>query len=440
MIRSFAFIAVALLLCVGSIAEAQQDFSNETYLVDFMPWANRKIAFRAANGDWIGYSKTQAPFQIKVDGNAYRAAQTPDGIDIGKLLRNMSPRRGTDGHLYLSLSIQQNVKLDDESVLSAQTVAADGTTKPTEVLIDIDDFYVTKSLQPANSSTSTDNAPAPEQTQVSNFNETLARDGVTAATRPDDRIEDTTPLDTLPDENEEDEQDTTPAGYVVRLGNGSPFPERFLSSPLCSKSGERHVTTSGMGPRGRRVGSRNGKPVCVAHNGRRMSCNHKGLDIAAGVGTPVLAAADGCFKVKKSAGRRNLPAAGTAIDKRDLREGGYGYTIRLTHGNDWETQYSHLSRLSPKVRWGMCVKRGEVIGYSGNTGQVTGAHFHFGVAHGRYVVNPVTKLLSTTGDFLSPSCNAVPTYPDLDSRMRSALRAGTSGGSVGTSNRSRSAR
>jgi murein DD-endopeptidase MepM/ murein hydrolase activator NlpD len=256
-------------------------------------------------------------------------------------------------------------------------------------------------------------------------NDVLAREGVTEATRPEERIEDTEPLPSLGREDEEDEKDNTPAGFVVNLGKGAPFPTRFLSSPLCSKNGETHVTTSGLGPRGRR--GRDGR--CRASNGRVMSCFHQGLDISARVGTPILAAADGCFKVKKSEGRRTHPAQGTKIDKRDLWEGGYGYTIRLTHGNEFETQYSHLSRLSPKVRWGMCVKRGEIIGYSGNTGQVTGQHFHFGVAYQRRTINPASRLISTTGRFLSPSCSAIPKYEELDQTMRAALRGGGSGGS-----------
>ncbi len=92
---------------------------------------------------------------------------------------------------------------------------------------------------------------------------------------------------------------------------------------------------------------------------------HNGLDIGTPVGTPVLAAEDGTV---------------IAVDDNDRsqwRKYQYGKYVLIRHENNLTTLYAHLSRQS--VAKGQTVKRGEVIGYSGNTGYSTGAHLHFGV-------------------------------------------------------------
>ncbi len=91
---------------------------------------------------------------------------------------------------------------------------------------------------------------------------------------------------------------------------------------------------------------------------------HNGLDIGTLVGTPVMAAADG--KV-------------IAVDNNDRgswRKYQYGRYVLIEHEDGLATLYAHLSRQS--VQKGDSVKRGDLIGYSGNTGYSTGAHLHFG--------------------------------------------------------------
>ena len=89
---------------------------------------------------------------------------------------------------------------------------------------------------------------------------------------------------------------------------------------------------------------------------------HTGTDIAAPEGTPILAAADGTITV----------ANGT-----DPWGGGYGYYIKIDHGNSIETLYAHCSAIC--VTPGQTVLKGEVIGYVGSTGNSTGPHLHFEV-------------------------------------------------------------
>lgn len=85
---------------------------------------------------------------------------------------------------------------------------------------------------------------------------------------------------------------------------------------------------------------------------------HKGVDYGSPSGTPIRATANG---VVKFAGRKSA----------------YGKTVILSHGTDIRTLYAHMSRISDKVAQGKRVKQGDVIGYVGATGRVTGAHLHY---------------------------------------------------------------
>ncbi len=92
------------------------------------------------------------------------------------------------------------------------------------------------------------------------------------------------------------------------------------------------------------------------------------IDIAAPVGTTVHAAADGTIIVASGDGKYN---------------GGYGNYIVVSHPNNTQTLYAHLSQVS--VTLGEVVTQGEPIGFSGRTGKVTGAHLHFEI---RGATNP----------------------------------------------------
>ena len=96
---------------------------------------------------------------------------------------------------------------------------------------------------------------------------------------------------------------------------------------------------------------------------------HAGLDFAAPQGTPIYATADGVVRV-----------AG-------FSDGGYGNHVVLNHGYGYETLYGHMVRI--KARAGQRVKRGEVIGYVGNTGKSTGPHCHYEVHKGGEKLDPV---------------------------------------------------
>ena len=98
---------------------------------------------------------------------------------------------------------------------------------------------------------------------------------------------------------------------------------------------------------------------------------HGGIDIRAKIGTPVIATADG------------------TIYKASL-EGDWGNLIIISHADGYETWYAHLNGFS--IIESQTVKKGEVIGYVGNTGISTGPHLHYEVKHNGKRVNPIDYL------------------------------------------------
>jgi murein DD-endopeptidase MepM/ murein hydrolase activator NlpD len=94
---------------------------------------------------------------------------------------------------------------------------------------------------------------------------------------------------------------------------------------------------------------------------------HRGIDISASYGQPVLAPADG------------------VVTFADFM-GGYGRAIALDHGHGISTRYGHLA--SYAVVPGQYVRRGDTIGYVGLSGRSTGPHLHYEVRINDTPVNP----------------------------------------------------
>lgn len=92
---------------------------------------------------------------------------------------------------------------------------------------------------------------------------------------------------------------------------------------------------------------------------------HNGIDIAASLGTPILAAADGTV----------------VISKFGSWNGGYGNYVVIQHSNGTQTLYGHMS--ANLVSAGEKVTKGQAIGKMGNSGQSTGVHLHFEVRGGK---------------------------------------------------------
>ena len=107
--------------------------------------------------------------------------------------------------------------------------------------------------------------------------------------------------------------------------------------------------------------------------GWRWGRMHKGVDIAAPIGTPIIAAAPG------------------VVVKAGWNSGGYGNLVDIQHTDGTVTRYGHNKRVL--VRAGQIVQQGQQISEMGNTGFSTGPHLHFEVhPMGKKAVNPIAYL------------------------------------------------
>lgn len=95
---------------------------------------------------------------------------------------------------------------------------------------------------------------------------------------------------------------------------------------------------------------------------------HEGIDFTAPTGTPIYATGNG-----------RIVTAGP--------DRGYGNCVVISHGFGYQTLYGHMYRI--KARPGQQVKRGELIGYVGNTGLSSGSHLHYEVIRNGKKINPI---------------------------------------------------
>ena len=95
---------------------------------------------------------------------------------------------------------------------------------------------------------------------------------------------------------------------------------------------------------------------------------HQGQDITVASGTPIFSPADGAVK-------------------RAYYIGGFGNHIKLEHSSGYSTTYAHLSKIF--VRHGQKIKRGDIIGETGNTGRSTAPHLHYEVHYRGTPKNPL---------------------------------------------------
>lgn len=108
---------------------------------------------------------------------------------------------------------------------------------------------------------------------------------------------------------------------------------------------------------------------------------HTGVDYAAPHGTPVISVGDG-----------------TVLEAR--YKGANGNYVKVRHNSTYETAYLHLTGFAKGIRSGTSVEQGQVIGYVGATGRVTGTHLHYTLYKNGQYVNPLKVDL--------PASDAVP--------------------------------
>lgn len=107
--------------------------------------------------------------------------------------------------------------------------------------------------------------------------------------------------------------------------------------------------------------------------GERWGRNHKGIDIAGNIGDPIKCPLDGIV---------------TYSGWMD----GYGNVIIVTHSDGLETRYGHCSKLN--VKKNDKIKKSDIIGFIGNTGNSTGPHLHFEVRKNGVAMNPMKYIIN----------------------------------------------
>ena len=101
---------------------------------------------------------------------------------------------------------------------------------------------------------------------------------------------------------------------------------------------------------------------------------HRGTDFAAPLGTPIMASGDGI-----------IVKAGWC--------GGGGNCVKIKHNTVYQTIYAHMSKFANRVKSGVRVKQGQIIGYVGSTGKSTGPHLHYEVIENGKKINSQTLKL-----------------------------------------------
>lgn len=117
---------------------------------------------------------------------------------------------------------------------------------------------------------------------------------------------------------------------------------------------------------------------------------HRGLDLAAPTGRPVLVTANG-----------RVVYAGW--------QGGFGKKIEVDHGNGYVTWYGHLSKI--EVAIGEQVARGAVIGEVGATGEATGPHLHYQIMRNGIAIDPLPYLRGRSRSTENPFAGRTPNNP-----------------------------
>jgi len=149
-----------------------------------------------------------------------------------------------------------------------------------------------------------------------------------------------------------------PAGAKLAVGDTVIIPDGVISAAQTSS-----VTTSGSSQQTVSQGYYM-RPIRGGLKSQGIH-GHNGVDLAASVGTPILASADGKVILSRSGGYG----------------GGYGTYVVISHTNGTQTLYAHMNANNVSV--GDMVKQGQVIGSIGMTGKTSGPHIHFEIRGAR---------------------------------------------------------
>ncbi len=168
-----------------------------------------------------------------------------------------------------------------------------------------------------------------------------------------------------------------PVHQVVSVGEGTTLNSLTVNSDGEIVSTNSNQTSSGM------IWPSDGSEVTCEYGGYS---GHTGIDIQNYYGAPEYAVADGV-----------VVESGWSIY-------GYGYHVVIDHGNGIKTLYGHQNQVPP-VSVGQTVEQGQVIGFEGATGNVTGEHLHFEVIINGTAVNPRPYITSEPAYNMGTVCS-----------------------------------
>ena len=178
-------------------------------------------------------------------------------------------------------------------------------------------------------------------------------------------------------------------GDVVKIGNllSASFKTgkrtfkiyRFKDNNYYNEKGETKKTGLDIKPlamRGARISSLFGYRRHPIHKTMKF---HNGVDYAAPKGTAIFASGNGVVEMAQYVS-------------------GYGNYIKIRHNGEYETAYGHMNGYAKGIRKGVRVRKGQVIGYVGSTGQSTGPHLHFEILRKGQRINPLKSNVATGND------------------------------------------
>lgn len=335
-----------------------------------------KVEIYNREGQPIASINWTGAFEVNVSEQSIREATTDTGIDLHRLLREVGTVESATGSLMVTASLPMRVQGYDGSEISEGTpvyfglerLAKDGAMAPVGA-------WGGDTMGPGGA--------------VNQFNDKLIDRGVRGVkARKPKPLPKHDPIAAKGPHGE----GVTPKDSSSVDGQWADRSSGFLSAPTCTmRSQDSFRTTSEFGRR-RQFRTKNGELA---------SRNHQGLDVAGRTGTPILAAAAGCVKVRQI--HMN-------------RKSGYGLSLELSHPNGISTQYSHMHGFSPALREFIrtakrndefCVKRGEQLGTVGQTGNCSGPHLHFGVKENGRPIDPRKHLRAQSNGDFSKLCETV---------------------------------
>ncbi|MBX9943970.1 MAG: M23 family metallopeptidase [Reyranella sp.] len=177
--------------------------------------------------------------------------------------------------------------------------------------------------------------------------------------------------------------DGTPRVLQASLGDGPNKQSFWWFAPPNQPEGwfdEQGRRLGGTALTDPRPGARISSPFGIRrYYGRKSGGGfHNGIDFEGKTGDPIFAAADGVINHQ-----------GWYFN--------YGRTVKVSHADNFETLYAHMSRFADGMGPGTRVRKGDLIGYVGSTGRSTGAHLHFSVIVNGQFVDPAPYISEAGG-------------------------------------------